>query len=62
MHHLKFLLWYATRVLRMMQMLVCNQVTFQRFFLALRPSMVSVQAKAGGMVFCDASDERDFFQ
>ena len=52
---------YGSRVIRALSMLCRRTISFRSFRAALRPGQVSVLARAGGMVFCDAETERAFF-
>jgi len=45
----------------MVGLFVRREINFGNFKQALRPGQVSVLAKQGGMLFCDADTERMFF-
>lgn len=52
---------HSTRFLRMVRLLAAGEITIRSFRMGLRMHQVAVCRKAGGMVFCDAAVEREYF-
>lgn len=55
------MLRYLLRVLCMVDLFALGLIDFANLKLSLRPAQVSVLARAGGMLFCDADTERMTF-
>lgn len=55
------MLRYCSRVARMADMLIRGSIDFLNFKRSLRPGQVTVLARNGGTLFCDADTERMFF-
>lgn len=52
---------YCLRMPRMVDLFARGAIDFANFRLSLRPAQVTVLARKGGMLFCDADTERMAF-
>lgn len=56
------MLLYVSRVVRMTGLFAQRRVSWRSYRASLRPQQQTVLRIGGGVVFCDRSSERTFFQ